>query len=158
MLVFKARFKDGFAFETSNSRTAPIFRPDPQFPFFRFPQIRFHADLYRIHQKIKERFTTNRCPVVANKSEELNDFLIRAEKLHERNAARDYKLNAAGDRYIFTLRGAIRRAWLQTWPVKPIRALRVQSKAMKTALELGLPIHPKFGRLQDSLRRHDAAS
>src|SRR5579859_110475 len=92
VMVFKTRFDDGSAFETSNSHTAPIFRPDPQFQVFRFPQIRSRADLYRIHQKLKERFAATRRPVITDKAEELAEFIARAEIVHLRNAERDYKL------------------------------------------------------------------
>lgn len=160
-VIFKTRFDDGFAFETGLTNTAPLFRSDPQFPVFRFPQLRSRADLYRIHCKLKERFTTNRSPVIADKSAEMAKFIARAEKVHQRNVERDYKLNPAGDRYVYTLRGAIRRAWLMTWPVRAIREMRVESKAMKLAAELGLPINPKFGCLEESIRQrkeHSATS
>jgi hypothetical protein len=149
MLVFKSRFEDGFAFETSSYPTAPGSLPDPNFPVFRFSQIRGRSDLYRIHRKLKERFATSRRPVIASQSEELNDFVVRAEKVHQRIVARDFKLNAANDRYVLTLRGAIRRAWLGTWPVKQIRTMLMERRAFNTARELGLRINPKLGCLED---------
>ncbi len=151
-LVFKTRFDDGFAFETSSSFTAPVFPPDPEFPVFRFAPLRYRPDLYRIHQKLKERFSTTRRAVIGDRSTELAEFVARAEKVHQRIAATDYKLSEAGDRYVFTARGAIRRAWLRTWPVDLIRQMRTQRKAMKTAEEFGLRINPKLGRLEDSVR------
>jgi hypothetical protein len=156
-LVFKARFDDGFAFESSNSHTAQIFRPDPCFPVFRFPALRSTTDLYRLHRKIKEQFALSHSPTLAEADEELSEFIARAEIVRQRHAqGGDYKLAPAGDKYVYTWRGAIRHAWLQTWPIKPFRAMRVHSRGMKRAKELGLPIHPKFGRLQDSLPRRDA--
>jgi hypothetical protein len=152
VLVFKTRFDDGFAFETSNSGTPPIFLPNPQCLIFRFPQIRWRADLYRIHQKIKEQFARDRHTVIGSKSEELSEFVVQAEKIHQRNAARDCKLNAAGDRYVYKVRGAIRHAWLHTWPVNFIRKMRLEYRAVKKAAELDLRINPKFGRLEDPER------
>lgn len=152
VLVFKTRFDDGFAFETSNSGIPAILLANPQCPIFRFPQIRQRADLYRIHQKIKEQFATDRHPVIGSKSEELSEFVVQAEKIHQRNAARDYKLNAAGDRCVYKVRGAIRHAWLHTWPVDFIRKMRVEYRAVKKAAELGLRINPKLGGLADPNR------
>lgn len=152
VLVFKTRFNDGFAFETSNNFTARIFPQNQEFPVFRFPMMRSELDLYRIHQALKERFSATRSPIVGGGVEELNEFVAQAEAAHRRNASLDYKLSEAGDRYVFTLRGAIRCAWLLTWPVKPTRQMRAERKAMAIAEELGLPIHPKFGCLEDSFR------
>ena len=111
VLVFKTRFNDGFAFETSNNFTARIFPQNQEFPVFRFPMMRSELDLYRIHQALKERFSATRSPIVGGGVEELNEFVAQAEAAHRRNASLDYKLSEAGDRYVFTLRGAIRCAW-----------------------------------------------
>lgn len=150
-LVSKSRFDDGFAFETSNSHTPHLFIPDPHFPVFRFPQLRSVADLYRIHQKLRERFTSTHVPCTPEASEELSHFITRAETAHQRIAKQGYKLDTAGARYAFTLKGAIRMAWLRTWPIDQIRMVRMEARAMKTAEQLGLPIHPKFGCLLESI-------
>jgi len=157
VLVFKSRFEDGFAFETSNTRSAPIFHPDPNFPVFRFPAVRSTKSLYRLHCKIKEQYAlTHRFPI-ADADGELNEFIRRAEVANQRLAqSGHYKLASSGDCYAYTLTGAIRHAWFSAWPVKPLRAIRVYSKSMKMAEELGLRIHPKFGCLEESLRRPGA--
>jgi hypothetical protein len=152
VLVFKRRFADGFAFETSNSRSAPISPPDPIFRVFRFPQLRSVSDLYRVHRKIKEEIGTNRVPSIANEEQELNEFVSRAKVVHQRDVSSGYRLNTVGDRYKPTIRGAIRRAWLLTWPVKPFRQMQVESEGTRKATALGLPIHPKVGCLEESLR------
>lgn len=155
VLVFKSRFADGFAFETSNSRSARIFPSDPDFPVFRFPQLRSVSDVYRLHRRIKQDLETCRVPVISDAEQELREFVSRAEVVHQRNVSRDYVLD--GDRYRLTLRGAIRRAWLMTWPIKIYRHMRVEREGMKKAAELGLPIHPIFGCLQESARRRSAS-
>jgi len=153
LLVFKSRFDDGFAFETSDSRTAPIFSPDPNYRVFRFPSLRSTSDLYRLHRRIKDGFSLARRPVLARGDDELMEFIARAEVVRQRHAhSGDYKLGPAGDRYVYTLWGAILHGWLHAWPIKSFRTLRVESRGMKMAKELGLPIHPKFGRLEESVR------
>jgi len=149
--AFLSRFTDDFVFESSDTRTAGLFLPDPNHPVFRFPQLRSRRDLYRIHQELKKRFASTRTPAVGDKAEELARFIRRTEAVHARIAKTHFRLNKTGDRYVHTVRGAIRHAWLLTWPVKLIRQLRADGKAMKTADELGLPIHPVFGRLVDSV-------
>jgi len=158
VLVFKARFEDGFAFETSNTRNAPVFQPDPNFPVCRFPAVRSTKSLYRLHCKIKEQFALTHGLPIADPDGELNEFIHRAEIVRQRHAqSGHYKLASSGDCYVYTLRGAIRHACLSAWPVKPLRASRVYTKSMRMAEELGLRIHPKFGCLEESLRRPDAS-
>ena len=157
VLVFKARFDDGFAFETSNAGSAPVFQPDPNFAVYRFPAVRSTRSLYRLHCKIKEHFALTHGVPIADPDGELNEFIHRAEIVHQRHAhSGHYRLASSGDCYVFALTGAIRQAWLSTWPVKPLRDARVYSKSMKMAEELGLRIDAKFGCLEESLRRPDA--
>jgi hypothetical protein len=156
LLVFKSRFEDGFAFETSNGHTAPLFKPDPNYRVFRFPDVRSTSDLYRLHFKLKEQFAANRRPALADKDGELAEFIARAEVSHRRHAqSGDYKLSPAGDYYLYTWKGAVRHAWLLAWPIQSFRSMRLHSQGMKLAEQLGMPINPKFGRLQDSLPRPD---
>ena len=153
LYIFETQFDDGFILESSNGSSVGLLAPDPNHPVFRFPQLRFPNDLYRIHQELKKRFSSARRPVRGSAEEELKRYIARAEAIHQRLVAADYKMDKAGNRYVYTIWGATRHAWLLTWPVKDFRRMRVEARAMKTAGELGLPIHPKLGRLEDSLRR-----
>lgn len=149
VLVFKSRFDDGFAFETSSFGVAPIFKPDPHFPVFRFPAVRSTHDLYRPHCRIKEQFLSAHNPTIADAAGELAEFIARSEIVNQRHVnSAEYKLSPTRDGYVFTLRGAVRHAWLQAWPIKPHRASRVHRDSMKMAEQLGLPINPKFGRIE----------
>ncbi len=147
-LVFKSRFEDGFAFETSNSHGARIFDSDPNYPVFRFPNLRSTADLYLLHRTIKEQISASRRPVAALGEAELAEFIARAEVVRQRHASSgDYKLAPSGEYYVYNWSGAIRHAWLMGWPVKSIRAMRAESQAMKTAQRFGFRIDPKRGRI-----------
>jgi hypothetical protein len=149
--AFISRFTDDFVLESSNARIPELFLPDPNHPVFKFPQLRSRRDLYRIHQELKKRFATTRVLTVGDKAEELARFIARTEIVHARIAKRYFRLSKERDRYVHTVRGAIRLAWLSTWPVNLIRQGRSESKAMNTADELGLPIHLKLGCLVDSV-------
>ncbi len=154
VLVFKARFQDDFAFETNDVHTAPIFPGDPSRPAFRFPALRSTADLYSIHRKIKEGFLVTHHPIMAGKEGELAEFIARAEIVHQRIAqCGDYQLSPEGDRYVPTWRGAFRQSWLLAWPVKQIRQWRLQSRSLKQAEELGMPINVKLGRVNLAMIR-----
>jgi hypothetical protein len=157
MVAFKSRFDDGFAYETSDSQAATPFKRDPNFQIFQFPGLRSTIDLYRLHCKIKEQFALTRRPTLADKDGEIAEFMARAEVVRQRHAhSGDYKLSPAGDRYVYTWRGAIRHSWLMGWPIKFFRVMRVHRRGMKRAEELGLRINPKFGRLEESLSPREA--
>lgn len=151
LLVFKTRFEDGFAYETSDGHTAPVFKPDPNYRVFRFPDIRATGDLYRLHCEIKKQFSDRR-PTLADGEGEMAQFIARAQLTHQRHSqSGDFKLSPAGDCYRYTWKGAIRHAWLLAWPIQPLRHMRLHRQGIKMAERLGLPIHPKFGRLQESV-------
>lgn len=153
-LIFKSRFHDGFAFETSSFGVPPVFPPDPQFPIFRFPDVRLTRDLYRLHCKIKEQFLSTHNPAIGEPEGELAEFIARAEIVNQRHVnSPDYKLSPAGDRYIYTVRGAIRHAWLHASPVKSFRIMRIHARSMKMAEQLGLRINPKFGSVEPLARK-----
>lgn len=152
LLVFKCRFVDGFAFETSNGHTAPLFEPDPNYRVFRFPDVRSTPDLYRLHCKLKEQFISANRPTLADEAGELAEFTSRAEISHQRHAQSGvYKLAPVGDCYLYTWKGAIRHACLMAWPIKQFRRMAVHRLGMRTAERIGLPINPKLGRLLESL-------
>jgi len=152
IVAFKSRFQDDFAFETNNVSNASIFKADPNFRVFRFPQLRFADSLYRIHRRIKERFFADHFPTIANKEVELTNFLARAEIIYQNMAqCGDYQLSPQGDCYRLTWKGAIRQSWLLTWPVKQIRMRTMRSRALKMAREIGLPIDVYQGRISASI-------
>ena len=154
LMVFKTRFDDGFAFETSNGHTPPLFPPNPDYKVFRFPDLRSASDQYRLHLKIKEHFFGSRNPVLADREGEVAEFIKAAEVMHQRHAtSRRYRLSASGEHYVYTLRAAIRHSWLSAWPVKPWRVLALHRRSTKMAKELGFFINPKPGRLEELGRR-----
>jgi hypothetical protein len=151
VVSFKARFEDGFAFETNNVSNASIFKENPDHRSFRFPQVRSTDSLYRLHRRIKQdAVADHHHPIIADKQGELAEFVARAEALHQRMAqCGDYQLSLEGDCYRPTWKGAMRQSWLLAWPVKQIRAIRLQNNSLRVARELGLPINVKLGRIYE---------
>jgi hypothetical protein len=146
LLVFATKFDDGLVLETSNYRGAQLFKPKPKFRSFRFPQIRHIADLYLLHKKLKEEFSSTRTPVKFMPAERLETYIVDAEEVHRLNHSRgDYKLDSSGGRYVYTLRGALRRNFLRTWPVDAIRGMAGESESFKKARQLGFQLDPKLG-------------
>ncbi len=146
LLVFATKFDDGLVLETSNYRGAPLFKPKPKSRSFRFPQIRHIADLYLLHKKLKEEFSSTRTPLKFMPAERLETYIVDAEEVHRLNHSQgDYKLHPSGDRYVYTLRGAFRRNFLRTWPVGAVRAMFAESESYKKARQLGFALNPKLG-------------
>jgi len=121
--IFKSRFADGFAFEVGNSGVAPHqISGGPSFPAFNFPNVRSTAELYRIHGLLKREFSNSRVPTISDGSAEVREFARKAEEVHNYSMSHpDYKISADRTQYAFTLKGAMRAAWLHQWPVAPIK-------------------------------------
>jgi hypothetical protein len=146
LLVFATKFDDGLVLETSNFRGPQLFKSKPKFRSFRFPQIRHIADLYLLHRKLKEEFSSTRTPVKFTPAERLETYIADAEEVHRLNLAQgDFKLHPSGDRYVYTFRGALRHTFLRTWPVGAIRAMSAESESFKKARQLGFQLNPRLG-------------
>ena len=50
---------------------------------FNFPQLGSTADLYRVHSKLKEQFSSSRRAVIAEDKGELFEFARKAEEVHQ---------------------------------------------------------------------------
>lgn len=146
LIVFATKFNDGLVLETSNYRGSRLFKPKPIFRSFQFPQVRHIPDLYLLHKKLKEEFSSTRTPMKFAAGERINTYIEDAEEFHRLNLAQgDYKLHPSGDRYVYTWRGAFRRTFLLTWPVGAIRAMSAESASLKKARQLGFELNSKLG-------------
>jgi hypothetical protein len=146
LLVFKSRFEDGFAFETSSTDTVRLLPTNPNFPTFGFPQLRLPSDLYRVHEELKRGMGSGREPVVSNVEGEIAEFISGAEVVRRYMMRMDYRETTAGD-YRFSIRGALRHAALLTWPAKQIREVISRRKALDELARLGFEIDKKTGRI-----------
>jgi hypothetical protein len=96
LLVFKTRFDYGFASETSNTESLGLYSVDPEYPVFRFPQVKLAADLYRVHKVIKAEFSASRRAVLATPGGELAEFISGAEVVRNRMMAGGPQAKAGG--------------------------------------------------------------
>lgn len=121
--VFESRFEDGFALETASAGDVPHeISGGLGFPAFNFPQVLSTAELYRIHRLLKSHFSNSRLPVIAEGSGEVGEFARRAEVLHDHTMSRpDYRLSSDGTHYAYTMRGAMRAAWVHLWLIALMR-------------------------------------
>lgn len=148
-LVFNTKFDDGLILETSNVKGRRISAALPNFPVFRFPQIRIPSDLYLLHTTIKQELSTTRKPLILPPSERVRVFMEDADIIYRLHMTRgDYKTSSSGDRWVHTLRGAFRLAFIRAWPVRFIRNMLAERDAIRKAKSLGFTIDPKFGRLK----------
>lgn len=146
LLVFKTRFKDGFAFETSSAPSLRLLPTDPKHPNFRFPQLRLPSDLYRVHEELKIRMGSGREAVISNGEGEIAEFISRAEVGRAYMMRRDYR-QSRSDIYRFSIQGALRCAASLTWPAKLIREAIFRRKALDELSRLGFQIDKRTGRI-----------
>ena len=146
LLVFKTRFEDGFAFETGNTDSVRLLPMNPNFPTFRFPQLRLTSDLYLVHERLKSCVGSGREPVISNGEGEIAEFISRAEVVRKHMMSRDYRATTAGV-YRFSIQGALRHAASLTWPAKPIREVISRRRALNQLTRLGFEIDKKTGRI-----------
>ena len=144
LLVFEARFADGFAFETCNAASAP----SPVIAnnlVFAFPETGLPFDLYRVHQRIKEDMGSGREPVILDGEGEIDEFISRSAEVRSHLMSRDYRLKADG--YRFTMVGAIRKASLLLWPVKQLREAIFRRGALIQLTRLGFRLDRRTRRI-----------
>jgi hypothetical protein len=136
--IFKSRFGDGLTFEVAGLRNLPHrLSGGPNFPAFNFPYVESTGDLYQIHRKIKKQFLASRSPVISEGKDELIDRARRAEEVHRfKMSCRYYKLAPTGDKYVYTIVGAVQGIWKHLWPFDPIRRGYAVWASKKYAAEL----------------------
>jgi hypothetical protein len=148
LIVFNSVFDDGLVLETSNGHEPPVFRKKAKFMTLRFPRQRILVDQYILHRRLVEELAQSRKLLTATPDQMVDDFLANAEKIHAMNMdPREYKLSESSDCYRYTWRGAIRTAFLRTWPVVAFRRNNLYAEADEVLKRLGFQVD-KLGGLQ----------
>jgi hypothetical protein len=148
LIEFATRFSDQSAVTTGNSKVLGVYVRPPQKPVYHFPWIQDPARLYQLHQQL----------IVRDKPGLVKDYVkpgAEAERLcdgmrremAEQIAPGILRLDATGDCYRPTLKGAYLMCWKMLPPFKQIRTALANSSRRKIEHSLSpvlspAPIHP----------------
>jgi hypothetical protein len=126
-MEFMTRCSEGLQIDTSTDSTAPVLFPLPQHHVFRFPQIQDVYTLYRVHRMLVNEITHGALPVLPPPGQELAELKRRLDRYGPWQQKHGYMyLDAKGENYRLTWKGAILGAWRAVWPMPLVRGWRMQ--------------------------------
>ena len=124
---FITRCSEEMQIDTNTNSTAPVLFPLPQHHIFRFPQIPDVFTLYRVHRTLVTQITHGAIPVLPPPGEEVAELKRRLERYGGWQQQHGYLyLDASGENYRLTWKGAILGAWRAIWPMPLIRGWRMR--------------------------------
>jgi hypothetical protein len=130
---FVTRCSEEMQIDTNTNSTAPVLFPLPQHRIFRFPKVQDVFTLYRIHRMLVTQITHGALPVLPPPGQEVAELKRRLDRYGPWQQEHGYMyLDAAGENYRLTWRGAILAAWRGVWPVPLFRGwrMRVENRAV----------------------------
>jgi hypothetical protein len=139
-IEFITRCSDDSQVDTNSSATAPVLSPTPAYHVFRFPQVSDAATLYKVHRMMVQQNIGGSNPEIPAKGQELAELKRRLERYGVRQQKQGYmSLDASGEFYRLTWKGAVLGAWRSIWPVSVLRGfwLKNQSQTRLRALNVG---------------------
>ena len=138
-IEFITRCSDDSQVDTNTNATAPVLSPWPGYHVFRFPQIRDAFTLYRVHRMLVPQNTGGSRPELPAKGQEIAELKRRLERYGVRQQERGYMyLDAAGEYFRLTWKGAILGAWRSIWPISTARNLWMQGQSQTRLRSLGV--------------------
>jgi hypothetical protein len=138
-IEFITRCSDDSQVDTNSSSTAPVLSPAPTYHVFRFPQVTDASVLYQAHRKLVQQNLRGARPEIPAKGQELAELKRRLERYGVRQQKQGYMaLDASGEFYRLTWRGAILGAWRSIWPVSILRNFWMQSQSQTQLRALGV--------------------
>jgi len=136
---FITRCSDDAQVDTNTNSTAPVLFPWPSYHIFRFPQIKDAFTLYRVHRMLVQQNTGGSRPELPPKGQELAELKRRLERYGVRQQERGYMyLDAAGEYFRLTWKGAILGAWRSIWPISMVRNYLMQNQSQTRLRSLGV--------------------
>jgi hypothetical protein len=121
---FSSRFPDGRSIETNNNAVLPLLPGNPAISVFRFAAMWEPRALLHIHRQLAEKYAPGLCALGEPRDAEIQRYARMIENSGPRQTRDGYmKLDANGDGYRLTWKGAVRIAWLSLWPVTFIRKM-----------------------------------
>jgi hypothetical protein len=139
-IEFITRCSDDSQVDTNSSSTAPVLSPTPTYHVFRFPQVTDAPVLYQAHHKLVQQNLRGAArPEIPAKGQELAELKRRLERYGVRQQKQGYlELDASGEFYRLTWKGAILGAWRSLWPVSALRRFLMQSQSQTRLRALGV--------------------
>jgi hypothetical protein len=135
---FITRCSDDAQVDTNTNATAPVLFPWPSYHVFRFPQIKDAFTLYRVHRILVQQNTGGSRPELPPKGQELTELKRRLERYGVRQQERGYMyLDAAGEYFRLTWKGAFLGAWRSIWPISMVRNFLMQNQSETRLRALG---------------------
>jgi hypothetical protein len=138
-MEFMTRRSEEMQIDTSTDSTAPVLFPLPQHHVFRFPQIQDVYTLYRVHRMLVNEITRGALPVLPPPGQELVELKRRLDRYGPWQQEHGYMyLDAKGENYRLTWKGAILGAWRAVWPVPLVRGWRMQKENQTVLNRIGV--------------------
>ena len=138
-IEFITHCSDESQVDTNTNSTAPVLFPSPTYHVFRFPQIKDAFTLYRAHRMVAQEKLGGSRAVLPAEGQELNELKRRLERYGPRQQERGYMyLEADGQNFRLTWRGAILGAWRSIWPISALRCWWMQNRSEVRLKSLGV--------------------
>ena len=138
-IEFITRCSDDSQVDTNTNSTAPVLFPSPNYHVFRFPQIKDAFTLYRVHRMLVQEKIGNSRPELPPQGQELNELKRRLERYGPRQQERGYMyLEADGQNFRLTWKGAFLGAWRSIWPISWVRGWWMQNRSEVQLKSLGV--------------------
>ena len=132
---FCSEFDDGHELSTSNSNQPGLFAIVPEKQISRLPNLTNLQHLYEVHRVLTWRRGANkRLPLPGQEVEELIDGMKR--DLAREAAFGRLALDASGEWYRPTMRGAIYSTFMLIWPVGMLRRMLQRRRGVRLAADV----------------------
>ena len=132
---FCTEFDDGHEMSTSNSKQAICFAAVPEKQSFLLPNLTNLQQLYEVHRAVTgRRLGTNKRVAVAG--QEVNELDGMKRDLAREAASGRIALDASGEWYRPTMRGAIHSTLMLTGPVGILRRMLQRRRGVRLAAEV----------------------
>jgi hypothetical protein len=128
-IEFITRCSEPMQIDTNTNPAAPVLLPLPHHHVFRLPQVTEVFTLYRAHRMLVTEITHGALPVLPLAGEEIAELKRRLDRYGPWQQESGYMyLDASGENYRLTWKGALLGAWRSIWPISLFRAWRQRSK------------------------------
>jgi hypothetical protein len=137
-MEFMTRCSEEMQIDTNTNPAAPVLFPLPQHHVFRFPHIQEVFTLYRVHRMLVTEITHGALPVLPPGGQEVAELKRRLDRYGPSQAEHGYLyLDADGENYRLTWKGAILGAWRAVWPVPLVRGWRMHKENQTVLNRIG---------------------